>query len=164
MTGPHDLRDGAVLNDTTIVSEVVEIDAPQAFVWDVLVDYEHYPEWNPYTVRVEATLEIGARVVLHLPEPGKPGTTFETVEWMSVIDAPHHLQYNTGTELPGIHAVRDQWVDDLGDGRSTYNTTDVFTGDIARVIFDTQGGWVTAGFNAAAHALKARAELLWSKR
>jgi hypothetical protein len=155
---------GAVLNDTTIVSDVVEIEAPQAFVWTVLVDYARYPEWNPYTVQVEATLEVGAKVVLHLPDPGKSGETFQTVEWMSVIDAPHHLQYNTGSEIPGIHAIRDQWVEDLGDGRSSYRTTDVFTGEIAKVVFDLQGDWVTTGFNATAHALKARVEALWADR
>jgi uncharacterized protein YndB with AHSA1/START domain len=153
-----------VLNDTTVVSDTVEIEAPQAFVWKVLVDYDRYPEWNPYTVKVETALEVGARVVLHLPDPGTPGSTFQTVEWMSVISPPHHLQYNTGTEIPGIHAVRDQWVQDLGDGRASYRTTDVFTGEHAQAVFDLQGDWVTAGFNATAQALKDRAEQLWRQR
>jgi uncharacterized protein YndB with AHSA1/START domain len=151
---------GAVLNSTTIVSETVEIDAPPDLVWSVLTDFPSYPEWNPYTVRVEATLELGARAVLHLPDPARPGRTFETVEWISVVEPPRHLQYNTGSEIPGIHAVRDQWIEDLGDGRSSYRTTDVFTGEIAAVVYDLQGAWVTAGFNATAHALKARAEQL----
>ncbi len=152
------------MNDTTVVSETVRIDAPQDFVWSVLTDFGRYPEWNPFTVRVEATLEVGARVVLHLPDPAKPGETFQTVEWMSVVDAPQHLQYNTGTEIPGMLAVRDQWVQDLGDGVTSYNTTDVFTGDLAELVFDLQGAWVTAGFNATALALKDRAEKLWADR
>jgi hypothetical protein len=32
------------------------------------------------------------------------------------------------------------------------------------VVYDLQGAWVTAGFNATAHALKARAEQLWAAR
>ena len=154
---------GAVLNDTTIVSDTVEIDAPADVVWGVIIDFDRYPDWNPYTVKVEATLELGSQVVLHLPDPAKPGETFETIEWISAIEPRHHLQYNTGTEMPGIHAVRDQWVEDLGDGRSSYRTTDVFTGEIAQVVFDMQVEWVTAGFNATAYALKARAEQLWSE-
>ena len=155
---------GATLNDTTIVSETVEIDAPQELVWSVLTDYEKYPEWNPYTVRVETTLELGTPIVLYLPDPMKPGEIFRNVEWLSIIDAPHHLQYNTGTEIPGIHAIRDQWIEDLGDGRSSYRTTDVFAGDIAQLVFDMQGEWVRNGFNAVAHTLKARAEQLRSER
>lgn len=149
------------MNDTTIASVVVEIDAPQNLVWAVLVDYPSYPQWNPYTVRVDTVLEIGADVLLHLPDPGKPGETFTTLEHMRVIDAPHHLQYDTGDSFPGMLAVRDQWVEDLGDGRSSYRTTDVFTGEIAKTVFELQAEWVTAGFNATAYALKARAEKLF---
>lgn len=143
-----------------IASAVVEIDAPQSLVWDVLVDYGRYPEWNPYTVRVDTSLEVGADVVLHLPDPASPGSTFTTTEVMRVIDAPRHLQYDTADNLPGIFAVRDQWVEDLGDGRSSYRTTDVFSGEFAQVAYDLQGAWVKAGFDAVAHALKARAEAL----
>lgn len=145
---------------TTVVSETVEIEAPPEAVWSVVTDFARYPEWNPFTVRVEAQLQLGARVVLHLPDPANPGSTFETVEWISAIEPPFHLQYNTGTEIPGIHAVRDQWVTDLGSGRSSYRTTDAFTGEIATFVFDSQGPWVTEGFNATARALKARVESL----
>jgi uncharacterized protein YndB with AHSA1/START domain len=114
---------GAELNDTTIVSERVEIDAPASFVWDVIVDFDRYSDWNPFTVRVDAKLEMGHPVVLHLPDPGTPGKTFETHEQISVIEPPHHLQYNTGDSIPGVHAIRDQWVEDLGDGRSAVTET-----------------------------------------
>ena len=147
-----------------IASVVVEIEAPQAFVWDVLVDYARYPEWNPYTVRVDTRLEVGADVVLHLPDPAKPGATFTTNEVMRAIDPPHHLQYDTADNLPGIFAVRDQWVTDLGGGRSSYRTTDVFSGEHAQAAFDLQGQWVKDGFDAVARALKARAEGLWQTR
>lgn len=143
-----------------IASVVVEVEAPQSLVWDVLVDYARYPEWNPYTVRVDTALSVGADVVLHLPDPANPGSTFTTTEVMRVIDAPRHLRYDTADNLPGIFAVRDQWVEDLGDGRSSYRTTDVFSGEYAQVAFDLQGQWVKDGFDAVARALKARAEEL----
>jgi uncharacterized protein YndB with AHSA1/START domain len=145
---------------TTISSGVVEIDAPQSLVWEVLVDYDRYPEWNPYTVRVDTRLEVGADVVLHLPHPTRPGEMITTTEVMRVIDPPHHLQYDTADNLPGIFAVRDQWVEDLGGGRSSYRTTDVFTGEHAQIAYDLQGEWVKSGFDAVAHAIKARAESL----
>ena len=47
-----------------VTSVTVQIEAPAAFVWDVLVDYARYPEWNPYTVAVETTLRIGDRIDL----------------------------------------------------------------------------------------------------
>ena len=144
-----------------IESVTVEIDAPQQFVWDVLVDFARYPEWNPYTVRVDTRLEVGADIVLHLPDPEKPGEVMTTTEVIRVIDPPHHLQYDTADNLSGIFAFRDQWVTDLGGGRSAYRTTDVFSGEHAQLAYDLQGEWVRQGFDAVANALKARAEEQW---
>ncbi len=54
-------------------SVTVEIAAPAQVVWDVLLDYARYPEWNPYTVRVESSCRLGEPVDLWLPDPLKPG-------------------------------------------------------------------------------------------
>ena len=149
---------------TTAESITVQIEAPQSFVWDILVDLDRYPEWNPYTVRVESTLEIGTPIVLHLPDPAKPGETFTSTEWVAVVDGPRQLQYDTRDELDGIHAVRNQWIEVLGEDRCSYRTTDEFTGVHAALVFDLQGQWVKDGFDAVAQALKARAEQLWASR
>jgi hypothetical protein len=155
---------GAQRNDTTIVSDTVEIDAPQDLVWSIVVDFPRYIEWNPYTFRVEAVLEVGSDVLLHLPDPAKPGETFTTLEHLRIIDAPHHLQYDTGDSFAPMLAIRDQWVEDLGEARSSYRTTDVFQGPSADVIFEMQQQWVTAGFNATAYALKEYAEKRWAEQ
>lgn len=152
------------MNATTVVSNVVEIDAPASQVWAIMVDFERYSDWNPFTFRVETTLELGAPVVLHLPDPAKPGESFTTLEQISEIVPNEHLQYNTGDSIPGVHAVRDQWVRSTGEHSCTYQTTDVFTGEFAQVAFDLQGEWVTNGFNATAHALKEHAEKLWAQQ
>ena len=153
---------GAVLNDTTIASITVEIEAPASVVWSVLVDFPRYGEWNPFCVRVDTTGELGSGVLLHTPDPAKPGETFTTQEYLRVLDAPRHLQYDTGDSIPGMHAIRDQWVTDLGDGRSSYSTTDVFSGEIAAWVYERQAEWVKSGFDAMCLALKDRAESLAS--
>jgi uncharacterized protein YndB with AHSA1/START domain len=145
-----------------VTSVTVAIAAPAAFVWEVLVDYPHYPQWNPYTVRVSTTLAIGEPIDLTLPSPDGSATTFVNREYVRIVDPPHHLRYDTGDEMPGIFAVRDQWLTERGPGRCDYHTTDTITGRYADVVMDRTGGWVKAGFDSVAHALKARAETLWS--
>ena len=145
-----------------IESITVEIAAPQAVVWGVLVDYARYPEWNPYTVRVETTLEIDSVIDLHLPDPANPGETFLNREYVRVVEAPSYLRYDTAEEIPGMHAVRQQWVTDLGEGRSAYRTTDLFSGEIAEWVYGKQSAWVKAGFDSVCLALKARSESLYA--
>lgn len=147
----------------SIESVLVEIQAPQLFVWQVLVDFARYPQWNPYTVRVDSRLEIGGPVVLHLPHPHRAGETLITTEVLRVIQEPCHLRYDTGDAMPGLFAVRDQWVGSLAGERSSYRTTDVFSGEYAQVAFERQGAWVKRGFDSVALALKERAELLWER-
>ncbi len=147
-----------------IESVTVEIDAPAEFVWDVLVDYPRYPEWNPYTVAVETTLELGEPIDLTLPNPdGSPGT-FINREYIRVVDPPRHLRYDTGDEMEGIFAVRDQYIEPLGPERCSYRTTDTFSGEHAQLVIDANGQWVKEGFDAVARALKERAETLWAHR
>lgn len=143
-----------------ITSVTVEIAAPSAFVWEVLTDFPHYPQWNPYTMAVATTLEIGTPIDLTLPNPDGSAGTFVNREWVRVVDPPHHLRYDTAEEMPGIFAVRDQWVTSLGSHRCAYHTTDTISGEYADKVMEMTGAWVKAGFDSVAVALKARAEQL----
>jgi len=152
------------VSDTTCASDTVVIDAPADLVWAVVADFGSYGEWNPFCVAVDGDFELGAAIVLHTPDPAKPGELLQTQEYISAMSPPGHLQYNTGDSIPGIHAIRDQWIEDLGDDRSSYRTVDAFTGEYAQVAYDLTGQWVTDGFNALAYALKERAEKLWAEQ
>ena len=151
------------MSDPHVIESVtVRIGAPTEFVWNVLVDYPRYPEWNPYTVKVVTTLAVGDPIDLTLPSPDGSSGTFVNREHLRVVEPPRHLRYDTGDELPGIFAVRDQWIEPLGAALCSYRTTDAFSGQYAGKVIEVSGPWVKAGFDAVAHALKARAEQLWA--
>ncbi len=143
-----------------ITSVTVEIEAPASFVWDVLVDYARYPEWNPYTIAVETTLEIGDPIDLTLPNPDGSDDTILNREYIRVVDPPHHLRYDTAEEYPGLLGMRDQYIAELGPDRCSYRTTDTLTGELADLVLELNGDWIKAGFDAVALALKVRAEQL----
>lgn len=143
-----------------ITSVTVEIAAPARVVWDVLTDFPSYPQWNPYTVAAVSTLEIATSIDLTLPKPDGSDGTFLNREWVRVVAPPHHLRYDTAEEMPGIFAVRDQWITELAPDRCTYHTTDTISGKYADKVMELTGDWVKAGFDSVANALKARAEQL----
>jgi hypothetical protein len=146
-----------------IASIEVDIDAPAHFVWTVLVDYPNYPQWNPYTVEVRTTLAVGDPIDLTLPNPDGSAGTFVNREYIRVVDPPRHLRYDTGTEIDGIFAFREQWIDELGPARCRYRTTDTFSGRYAGLVLEKTGAWVKDGFDSVARALKERAENLWNR-
>ena len=143
-----------------IESVAVEIDAPAAFVWDVLLDYPHYPQWNPYTLAVATTLAVGSPIDLTLPRPDGSEGTWVSREYIRVVEPPRLLRYDTGDTFPGLLGVRDQLITPLGARRCGYRTFETFTGKYADAVFAAQGEYVKKGFDSVAHALVDRVALL----
>jgi hypothetical protein len=147
-----------------VESEEVEINAPAWFVWDVMIDYPRYPEWNRFTIAVETTLTVGDPIALTLHNPDGSAGTFVNTEFIRIVDPPHRLSYDTGGLVPGVLGARDQYIVPLGEDRCSYRTTDTFTGEHASLVIERHGGWIKAGFDSVARSLKTRAELLWAQR
>ncbi|SDP39900.1 SRPBCC domain-containing protein [Lentzea jiangxiensis] len=139
-----------------IESVVVEIDAPAAFVWDVLLDYPHYPQWNPYTLAVATTLAVGSPIDLTLPRPDGSEGTWVSREFVRVVEPPRLLRYDTGDTFPGLLGTRDQVITPLPAGRCAYRTFETFTGRYAGAVFEAQGEYVKRGFDSVALALRER--------
>ncbi len=63
------------------IDTAIDIEAPPCVVYDVLTDFERYPEWNPYHIELSGRLEVGAPLAVKVSRPdGK------------IVDVPHvHL-------------------------------------------------------------------------
>src|SRR5437867_1900263 len=57
-------RDFSMITRRFEVTE--DINAPASRVWDVLLDFAEWPEWNPFIERVEGKVEEGATIYLHV--------------------------------------------------------------------------------------------------
>jgi len=104
MTANHDLR------------AEIEIDADAATVWRVLMDFEAYPEWNPFIHPIAGERELGARLHVRIQPPGGRGMTLKprvtVVEpervfgWMGTLGVPHIFDGAHRFELEAIDAGR----------------------------------------------------------
>ncbi|MEE9099089.1 SRPBCC domain-containing protein [Pseudomonas nitroreducens] len=139
----------------------VEIAAPAELVWSILVDLPSYPQWNPYTVKVESSLRLGEPVNLFLPDPTRPGELLHVVEYLADFE-PHRLlawEMIASADNPDA-ARREQIIESTGPRSCRYHTTDQFLGPTADQVMANHGPWVKQGFDAVALALKTRAEVL----
>jgi len=134
----------------------VDIDAPPAVVWEVLTDFEAYPEWNDRT-RIDGRAVEGERLTV---APGPDGGRMPTFR-------PRVLRATPETELRwlGHLYVRGLFdgehvfsIEDLGDGRSRLNQHEEFGGLLAGFLLGRYGEATEVNFEAVNAALKARAE------
>ena len=143
-----------------VTSIEVDIDAPASLVWEVLTDLERYPQWNPFCPRIESTLKLGDPVHMHISVPGTSETQ-PVSETLVACEPQRLLSWEMRPTAENKDAARrDQYIEALGSDRCRYVTTDIFLGVNADEIMKNHGGWVKAGFDAMALALKARAEAL----
>jgi hypothetical protein len=85
---------------TRRIATEIDIDAPAAVVWRVLVDFPSYAEWNPFIRRITGEARVGARleVTVH-PADRKPMTFRPTVR---VAERDRELRWLGRVLLPGI--------------------------------------------------------------
>lgn len=139
-----------------VSSESVEIDAPIERAWEILIDFERYGEWNPFTPSVATDFEIGSPVELCV----RMGPwRLKQVERIEAIEPPHLIAWSTtmGHRFL-ISALREQRLEAVGKGRCRYRTKDDFSGLLIPLVMLLFGGFVRRGFNDVARGLKARAE------
>ena len=145
------------------------IEAPIALVWEVMLDIERYPEWNPFVVRIEARrhrpVEVGDPVLLHVRwHTGGHTTSSERVTRIEGPDqhdgrrALLEYQYRGAFYGPGlVRGRRQQELTRIDEAVTSYATVEHLRGALA---WAAPMGRIRDGFARHAAALKDRAEAL----
>lgn len=60
----------------TIHTEI-EIKATAEKVWQVLTDFENYPNWNPFIKRIEGEQKVGGKLLVKIQPPNTKEMTFK---------------------------------------------------------------------------------------
>lgn len=138
-----------------------EIAAPAALIWDILLDLPGYPAWNPYTIAMKSTLQVGApmEMTVKMNERSQPMTQVENIR---VLDREaHKVCWGIDSLTPTLNSgERCQWLEPLPDGRVRYVTEDLIEGTLNPLVTALYGPDIDRGFKAVAAALKVRAEAL----
>ncbi len=141
----------------------VEIEAPASVVWRVLTDLDRYAEWNPFCIKCESTLEMGAPVRMTVVNPWDRAEHNVFVEYVCAFEPEHLLSWNMDwSEAWPYAGRRDQVIEKLGPARCSYYSTDAFLGETGVHIMRFGGSWISFGLTATARALKARAEKIYA--
>jgi len=135
----------------------IEINGTATQVWEVLTDFERYPEWNPFILRIAGTLQTGSRLKAVVKTPNLSKITIR----------PVLLKVNVGQELRWLgHWVFPKVFDGehlfaikrVGDSKVKFVQKELFTGLLVPLFWGKMAGNIRLGFESMSQALKKRVE------
>jgi hypothetical protein len=123
-------------------------------VWDVLMNFDNYPKWNPFITSISGEPKLGSRLTVSIKPPGGKVMTFK----------PRVLAFETNKELRWLgHLLFTGFFDgehkfeliDNGNGTTTFKQSEKFKGIFVGLLNleNTQ-----KGFEAMNEKLKEMAE------
>jgi len=133
------------------------IQAPVAAVWQILLDFEKYPEWNPFIINIKGKAAVGSQLENTISIKGNAPQTFtpkvlvmkpqQEFRWLGklylkgVFDGEHYFKL-----LP------------LSDSKTKLIHGEQFTGILVKILMSMIGSATEKGFVQMNEALKKRVE------
>jgi len=128
--------------------------APEA-IWQVLIDFKSYPEWNPFITSLEGKPELGAQLKAQIAPPESKGMTFTPI----VLKAQPNQEFVWLGKLfikglmDGEHSF---FINDNGDGTCTFEQSEKFSGVLVGLFKKKLFHSTQKGFELMNEALKER--------
>jgi hypothetical protein len=146
-----------------ILTTPLDIEAPAALTWKIMVDFDRYPEWNPLNrfFRLDShaapgqTVTFGPRWGPYDDQALGPAG-FTQHETLTIWEENRALAY--GVVAWWLNAERVQYVAPLAANRCRYYTYERTSGILSPLVRRLYSLRIVTGFTANGMALKKRAE------
>lgn len=135
----------------------VEIDAPPQVVWQILTDFDRFPQWNPFIRSVSGEAKQGEQLQVQIQSPSGNGMTFAPV--VLVADPGRELCWLGRFLLPGIFDGEHYfYIKSLSKHRVKFVQSESFSGLLVPFFWRSLDTQTRQGFEQMNCALKLRAE------
>jgi|EndMetStandDraft_7_1072992.scaffolds.fasta_scaffold50285_2 hypothetical protein len=136
----------------------IEIDAPPEQVWSVLLDFDRYPEWNPFVTELRGTPGVGERLRVRLAPPGGRGITLKPR--VTEVTPARAFEWLGRLLVPGLFDGRHRFELAPTTAGTRFTQHETFTGALVPLLARSLDEHTLAGFEAMNTALAARLEHL----
>lgn len=138
------------------INHDLEVNAPAETVWQVITDFDKYPEWNPFLEACESTLKPGdpIHVTVHLGKQVRRETEY-------IIECTPGKGFAYRMKPPPLGMLRSRRSHEIvpiDDQRCTYRSRFRLEGWLAPVVQAFMGKHLLAGFNGMSEGIRMRAE------
>jgi hypothetical protein len=141
----------------TEIRTEIEIDAPAERVWQVLIDFTSYPQWNPVMRVVKREVEPGTRLKVHVRPWRRLGMTF--CPTVLTAEPSRELRWHGQLLLSGLFAGEHSFtIEPIGKNKVRFIQQEVFTGLLVPLFVLVLQARTRRVFEDMNEALKGRAE------
>jgi len=135
----------------------IEISVPPERVWVELLDFEHYPEWNPFIRAIEGRPSEGSTLKVKIHPPGGMAMTFRPI--VLCLNTNREFRWKGRLLLPGLFDGEHYYsLADGVDGSTLFTHGERFSGLLVRLFRSALDSRTRSGFEAMNLALKQRLE------
>jgi hypothetical protein len=134
----------------------ITINAPAEKVWSILTDFDKYPEWNPFVVKIKGKPEVNAKLRVTMKN-GKGVAVFEPN--VTVAEKNRAFEWLGSLSIPGMFSGNHYFrIQPTAPGQVKFIHGENFTGILVGLLFVFIGEQTKQGFINMNQALKERAE------
>lgn len=142
---------------TKTIQTSINIKASPKKVWEILMNFKEYPNWNRFITSIVGSDEVGKKIEAHIIPKGSKGMTFKPV--ILVRKEHQELKWVGNLLFKGLFDGEHQFIiKDNGDGTVLFEQNEKFTGLLVGIFPKSLYVNSKAGFEVMNLALKERAE------
>ena len=134
----------------------IEIDAGPEVVWEILMDFARYPEWNPFIKSISGDAKVDSRLKVRLEPDGGSAMTFEPK--VIAVDVNKKFAWRGKVVMRGIFDGQHEFsLESSADGKTRFVHSEQFTGLLTPILWPVLEAKTKRGFIQMNEALKKRA-------
>lgn len=134
----------------------IEINASAEKVWQILSDFESFPVWNPFVVKVVGKAKTGEILKIEIQLPQSIRMKISPI----VLKAEPNKELRWAGDLPlgAFHGEHFYQIESLGDNKVRFVHGEHFSGWMVGLIWLLYGKQTEKGYGIMNEAIKKRAE------
>ena len=137
---------------TKQITTSITINASSAKVWQILSDFDKYPDWNPFIKSVSGNVQVGNQIKIKLQ-----GITFKPV--VLSLTENSELKWLGHFWFKGLFDGEHRFhLTENADGTTHFEQSEKFSGILVKFLSKTIDKDTKQGFEEMNSALKLRAE------
>ena len=154
MLTPHAVAFGGPMRQLTTV---IEIESSPDVVWAILMDFDAYPEWNPFVRKITGSPSEGGHLSVRLQNPGGRAMTFTPV--VTEADPDRRFSWLGKMGFKGVFDGHHHFdISGVDNATIRFTQSEDFSGALVPALWSMVESKTRAGFESMNTALKERAE------